>query len=208
MTHARGDISCIILAGGRNSRMGKQKAILRLGGKTIAESQVKKLSGTFGEIIIVTNTPDAFQNVKAKIIRDILPNRGPIGGLYSGLSVSSNIHNFLVACDMPFINVKLIRYMINRIEENDIIIPLSSQGLETLYAIYSINCLESIMKQIDSGHFRLADILNFHKVRYITKKEIHEFDPQEISFFNINTPQDYEEAKNIWKARCKQNHIN
>jgi molybdopterin-guanine dinucleotide biosynthesis protein A len=199
MTVIKQDISCIVLAGGKNSRMGKQKIFLRLGESTILESQIGLLREIFEEMIIVTNTPDAFQKVDSKVIRDIVSGRGPIGGLYSGLSVSSNIHNFLVACDMPFINLELIQYMINQIEEHDIVIPISSQGLEALFAIYSINCLENIMQQVELGNFKLVDILQSHRVRYISREEIHDFDPEEHSFFNINTPGDYEEAKKIWQ---------
>ena len=100
---------------------------------------------------------------------------------------------------MPFINVELIRYMINQIEEHDIVIPLSSQGVETLFAIYSLNCLESIVQQSELGNFKLRDILHIHNVRYVSQEEIHDFDPEEHSFFNINTPEDYEVAKKIWQ---------
>jgi molybdopterin-guanine dinucleotide biosynthesis protein A len=199
MTVVKQDISCIVLAGGKNSRMGRQKIFLRLGESTILESQIDLLREIFEEIIIVTNTPDAFQKVDTKVIRDIISGHGPIGGLYSGLAVSSNIHNFLIACDMPFINVELIHYMINQIDEHDIVIPKSSQGVETLFAIYSLNCLESIVQQIELGNFKLRDILHIHNVRYVSQEEIHDFDPEEHSFFNINTPGDYEVAKKIWQ---------
>jgi len=134
-------------------------------------------------------------------VTDIIPDPGPLGGLYSGLAVSSNIHSFLIACDMPFINLKLIEFMIKQLGENDIVVPRSSQGIETLFAFYSFNCLETIKRQIECRNLRLLDILNFHKVRYISQEEVEKFDPKEFSFFNVNSPKDYEEALKIWLKR-------
>jgi molybdopterin-guanine dinucleotide biosynthesis protein A len=138
-------------------------------------------------------------------VRDVIPGLGPVGGLYSGLAVSSCIYNFLIACDMPFINLKLLKYMISQINGYDIVIPRSSKGVETLFAIYSINCLESIRRQIDKRHLKLADILNSHNVRFITQEEIQDFDPRELTFININTFEEYEEAQSIWKRKNKHN---
>ncbi len=191
-------VSSIILAGGKNSRFGKEKAFLRIGKATIIERQVHALSKILDEIIIVTNERFLYKNLDAKVVSDIIPDAGPLGGLYSGLAVSSNIHCFLIGCDMPFVNLKLIGHMIDRIGEKDIIIPFSSRGKESLYAIYSINCLETIKHQIETGHLRLADILKFHKVEYISSDDIIKFDPKEYSFFNVNRPRDYEEALQIW----------
>jgi len=194
-------VSCIILAGGKNARMGQEKAFLRIGERTIIEEQKDTLSKIFDEIIIVAKTQDYFKNIDTKVVTDIIPDSGPLGGLYSGLAVSSNIHSFLIGCDMPFINLELIEYMVKRIGENDIIIPLSSNGIETLFAIYSINCMENIRRQIELRNLKLLDILKFHKIRYISQEEVEKFDPKQFSFFNVNNPKDYEEALKIWLKR-------
>jgi len=88
-------------------------------------------------------------------VTDIIPDSGPLGRLYSGLAVSSNIRSFLIACDMRFINLKLIKFMIKQLGENDIVAPRSSQGIETLFAFYSLNCLETIRRQIEFRNLRL-----------------------------------------------------
>lgn len=201
MLDLKQQISCIILAGGKSTRMGREKAFFRIGKKTIIEEQKDTLSHIFEEIIIVTNALNNFKNINAKVVKDIIPESGPLGGLYSGLAVSSNIHSFLVGCDMPFINTELIEYMIEKIGENDIIIPLSTRGIETLFAMYSLNCLETIRRQIELKNLRLMDILDFFKVRYISHEEIEKYDPKELSFFNINSLEDYEKAKKIWLKR-------
>ena len=201
MLETQRQISCIILAGGKNARMGREKAYLRIGERTIIEEQSDALSRIFDEIIIVANSQNYFKNIDAKVVTDIIPDSGPLGGLYSGLAVSSNIHSFLIACDMPFINLELIDYMIKQIGENDIVIPLSSKGIETLFAVYSLNCLETIRRQIEFRNLKLLDILNFFKVRYISQEEVEKFDPKEFSFFNVNSQKDYEEALKIWLKR-------
>jgi len=201
MLETQRQISCIILAGGKNARMGREKAYLRIGERTIIEEQSDTLGRIFDEIIIVANSQNYFKNIDAKVVTDIIPDSGPLGGLYSGLAVSSNIHSFLIACDMPFINLELIDYMIKQIGENDIVIPLSSKGIETLFAVYSLNCLETIRRQIEFRNLKLLDILNFFKVRYISQEEVEKFDPKEFSFFNVNSQKDYEEALKIWLKR-------
>jgi molybdopterin-guanine dinucleotide biosynthesis protein A len=201
MLETQRQISCIILAGGKNARMGREKAYLRIGERTIIEEQSDALSRIFDEIIIVANSQNYFENIDVKVVTDIIPDSGPLGGLYSGLAVSSNIHSFLLACDMPFINLQLIDYMINQIGENDIVVPVSSKGIETLFAVYSLNCLETIRRQVESKNLKLLDILTFFKVRYISQEEVEKFDPKEFSFFNVNSPKDYEEALKIWLKR-------
>jgi molybdopterin-guanine dinucleotide biosynthesis protein A len=201
MLETQRQISCIILAGGKNARMGREKAYLRIGERTIIEEQSDALSRIFDEIIIVANSQNYFENIDVKVVTDIIPDSGPLGGLYSGLAVSSNIHSFLLACDMPFINLQLIDYMINQIGENDIVIPVSSKGIETLFAVYSLNCLETIRRQVEFKNLKLLDILTFFKVRYISQEEVEKFDPKEFSFFNVNSPKDYEEALKIWLKR-------
>lgn len=201
MINPKRQVSCVILAGGKSSRIGQEKAFLKIGERTIIEEQMSTLYNIFDEIIIVTNNRNSFKNMDTKVVTDIVPDSGPLGGLYSGLSVSSNIHSFLIGCDMPFINLELIKYMIENIGENDIIIPLSTKGKETLFAIYSLNCLETIRQQIELRNLKLLDILKFHKVRYIPHEEIEKFDPKESSFFNVNSPKDYEKALRIWLKR-------
>jgi molybdopterin-guanine dinucleotide biosynthesis protein A len=201
MLETQQQISCIILAGGKNARMGREKAYLRIGERTIIEEQSDTLGRIFDEIIIVANSQNYFKNIDVKVVTDIIPDSGPLGGLYSGLAVSSNIHSFLIACDMPFINLQLIDYMIKQVGENDIVIPLSSKGIETLFAVYSLNCLETIRRQVEFKNLKLQDILTFFKVRYISQEEVEKFDPKEFSFFNVNSPKDYEEALKIWLKR-------
>ena len=136
--------------------------------------------------------------MKACVLKDLIPDLGPIGGLYTGLITSSNPYCFLFACDMPFINVRLVEYMISQLENNDIVIPVSSRGLEALFALYSVRCVDTIKKHLEDRNLKLINLLDYHKVRYISQQEINRFDPEEKSFFNMNSPEDYLTAKRIW----------
>ncbi|MDO8525689.1 MAG: molybdenum cofactor guanylyltransferase, partial [Candidatus Omnitrophota bacterium] len=109
------EITGIVLAGGKAARMrgSCDKAFLKVGGKTIIDRQLKALRNIFKEIMIVTNSPDRYKDRKGvKIIPDLVREKGPLGGIYSGLSASGSFYNFVTACDMPFINEGLVKYMI------------------------------------------------------------------------------------------------
>ncbi|MFQ6069429.1 MAG: molybdenum cofactor guanylyltransferase [Candidatus Aminicenantales bacterium] len=201
MSGKRGEVSCIILAGGKNTRMGREKAFLRIGERTIIEEQKDTLKKIFDEIIIVTNNHSYFHNLDVKVVKDIIPHCGPLGGLYSGLSVCSNIHGFLIGCDMPFPSISLINYMIKKIKKNDIVIPVSSRGLEPLFAIYSLNCLETIKRHLEMKDLKISNVLNYHRVSYVSPREVKKFDPHEFSFLNVNTPEEYEQGLKIWLKR-------
>lgn len=193
-------ITGIVLAGGNCKRL-KDKPFLKLEEKALIEIIVEKFKKIFEEIIIVTNIPDKFKYLNVRLIKDLIPSKGPLGGLYSGLSVSSNVHNFFVACDMPFININLVEYMRQQIEDYDIVVPLTKRGFEALHAFYSINCLEKIKNQIDEGNLKIIDIYTYFKVRIITMKEIEKIDPKGLSFFNMNTEEDLKKAKEIYDER-------
>lgn len=178
--------------------MEQDKALLRFGSLTVIETQITLLSHVFPELFVVTNTADNYKTVNVRVVEDLVPDAGPLGGLYTGLRASSNPHSFLIACDMPLINLGLVEYMTQQLEDNDIVIPVSSRGLEALFAIYSVRCLETIHNHLEDQNLKLINILDFHRVRYISQQEISQFDPDERSFFNMNNPEDYQVAKRIW----------
>src|SRR3989338_6690686 len=137
----------IILAGGKATRMGPScdKAFLKIAGEPIIKRQLKVLKKIFKEVIIVTNSKDRYKGLKGvKMIPDILPERGPLGGIYSGLLASRDRYNFFVSCDMPFINEALIKHMIDTKDNYDIIIVKKDKKFHPLFGIYSKNCIPII----------------------------------------------------------------
>lgn len=187
----------IILAGGKNIRMGRVKALLTLNGKTIIEDIVEKLQRILSEIIIVTNTPELFEFLNIPMISDIIPERGSLGGIYSGIYVSKSFHSFVVACDMPFLVPELIEFMIKEKEDYDIVIPNIDGEYEPLHAIYSKNCLEYIGMLIKENNLKILEFFDKVRIRNINKLEVLKFASPEICFHNINTPEDLEESRSI-----------
>ncbi|GBE27983.1 putative molybdenum cofactor guanylyltransferase [bacterium BMS3Bbin03] len=185
-------MTAVILAGGKNSRIGRNKAFLQIGDNTFIERIVAKLKSLFENIIIVTNTPTDYEFPGIKLIKDIIPDKGPLGGIYSGLNFSSDFYNFFVACDMPFLNLDFIDYMCNRVEGYDLVIPYVNGRYEPLHAIYSKNCSVPIKMQLKENNLKITDFFNQVKINKINEQEISRFDPEFQSFININTIKDFE----------------
>lgn len=190
-------ISGIILAGGVGKRLGyKNKALLKLGGKSIADYVIEALSEVTENMLLITNTPDEFVQFNIPMYGDILPNSGPLAGIHSGLKNSGTHYNLVVACDMPFIKSCLFRFLIDNIEDNDIVIPVTPDGYHPLCAIYSKNCIEPIEHLIGLGKLKVTDLFSCVKVK---KVKFPESDPNcDLKvFYNINTDEDYIKAVSL-----------
>ena len=190
-------MKAIILAGGKNKRIGRNKAFIKLSGLAIIENQIRLLQEIFEEVLIVANFPQEYQHLEVKVIKDIIPHKGPLGGIYSGLFSSENSHNFFLACDMPFPYIDLIAYMKDLVDGYDVVIPRTKFGYEPLSAFYSRDCLSPIKRQMDSGNLKIVDFFPYVKVKAIGAEELNKFDPNGMSFFSINTQKDLEKARGI-----------
>ena len=187
----------IILAGGKSRRMGRNKAFIDSGGIPLFERVYRIFKEIFSEIIIVTNDVLPFQRYEAILQRDIILNKGALGGLYTGLFHSSNYHAFCSACDMPLLNPRVIEYMTEERDEYDVIVPKTHDGLHPLHAIYSKNCLNPMRQLLDRDDLRIVDFFGQVRVRYIEEMEIREFDPHMRSVINVNTEEEMEAVRNI-----------
>ncbi|MGB5934197.1 MAG: molybdenum cofactor guanylyltransferase [Anaerolineae bacterium] len=192
-------ISSILLAGGKSSRLGTDKARIKLGGRlAMVQSAAEKLLTVSDEVIVVTGGR-RYGHLKVKWVTDVYPGAGPLGGLYSGLLAAKSSHALVVACDMPFLNLALLRYMISLPRDYDVLIPNLCHELEPLHAVYSRNCLHPIERLLKAGHFKILDFFDRVIVHYLTEEEIEQYDPDHRSFFNINTPDQLREAKTMIK---------
>ena len=180
----------IILSGGKSIRMGENKAFIEIDGVPIIRRILNLFKEIFQEIIIVTNQKELFSNFESNIYNDLLPNKGALGGLYTGLFFSNFSYSFCVACDMPFINKSLVQYLIKNIEDYDVIVPLAKDGLQPLHAIYSKNCLDPIKKSIEKGKYKIMDFYSLVKVKIIKEEDFCFLDPLRESFINVNTPEE------------------
>lgn len=191
------EVTSIVLAGGKSLRLGKSKALEIAAGKSLIARVIQQLKQLSSHVLIATSREqsDLLAAIDAEILVDIYPNKGPLGGIYTGLMASQCSHNILVACDMPFLNTELLRYMVELSRDFDAVVPrLSRRHLEPLHAVYSKACLDSIRKQLDSGQLRVGSFLSQVRVRYIERPECQRLDPQLLSFFNINYQSDLNRA--------------
>jgi molybdopterin-guanine dinucleotide biosynthesis protein A len=180
----------VILAGGNNRRIGIKKAFININGITIIERTLTVFRKIFPQIIIVTNTPEDFQYTSEEVVKDIVAGKGPLGGIYTGLALAKYTRCFVVACDMPYVNAQLIKYMTDIIEY-DIIVPKVGNYYEPLFACYSKKCYDVIRKQIEINNLKITGIFSQVGVREVSVNEIIKFDNNLSSFININTPQDF-----------------
>lgn len=184
----------IVLAGGESRRMGSDKAFLTLDGIPLIEHVLRTLRAVFPRTIIVTNTPAAYAMYDAVVVVDSLDKRGPLTGIYSGLLHSRDEYNFVVACDMPFLNQDLIAYMAGLAQGHDIVVPKVAGYLEPLHALYHRRLLPVIEERLRQDARQIRGIYSNARVRYVTETEIHRFDPETRSFKNLNTMEEYKEA--------------
>jgi molybdopterin-guanine dinucleotide biosynthesis protein A len=195
------DISSIVLAGGKSLRLGHDKITEKVGNVTLLEKVVSRINSLSKDIVIVTAEERSFKefadNKKVKTVADIFPGRGSLGGIYTGLIESETFYNLVIAADMPFLNGELLAYMTEVADGFDFVIPKIGTFFEPLHAIYSKNCVTPIETMIRKNRRVIIELFDFVKVRYVEAEEIDRFDPEHLSFFNINTVEDLELARKI-----------
>ena len=186
----------IILAGGKNSRMGTNKAFLQLDRIRLIERIIGVLSELFPEIIIVTNDPLSYTQLSsAVIVTDIYKNKGALGGIYAGLFYASENYSFITACDMPFISKDLIAYLARLTNNHDIIVPEGADGMQPLHAVYSKNCLAPIKKNLEADKLKITGFYKGLRVLTVTEEKLQSFNEDGKTFLNINTPKELDKLK-------------
>ncbi len=165
-------MTAIILAGGKSRRMGTNKALINFRGKTFLEHQIELLKGLFNEVIISANSPETYKDFNVPIVVDTYHDKGPLGGIYTGLLNSNSYHTFILACDMPFVEINLINKLKSFTKDSDknvydVVIPENKGQLEPLHAFYSKACISPIKIQIESGNLKISDFFSLVKVRKV-----------------------------------------
>ncbi len=189
-------MTAVILAGGKSSRMGSNKAFLKLKDKTFIERQIELLREIFDEILISANTPSEYEYLNLPVFKDIYPEKGPLGGIYTSLINSSSTSTFMLACDMPFVESGLIKYLKELTKEYDVVVPKSERGLEPLHAFYSKNCIEPIKRELDSNNLRIISFFPHVNVKIVEMDSLIASDSIKNSIKNLNTKDEYEGIKN------------
>ena len=189
-------VSAIILAGGRSSRMGRPKASLKFGSSTLLERIVAEMKKVFDDIVVVASPTDLIEIAGVRTIHDETDYAGPVGALERGMLATPNEIAFACSCDVPFVSADLNLALAGMLGEHDAVIPNVDGKLQTLHAVYRKKCAKVLATMRGKGEHRLNEIVNFAKVRIVPEDELRALDPKVDmrSFFNVNTPEDYQRA--------------
>lgn len=188
----------IILCGGRSRRMGQNKALLKLGERTIIEQVANTLSKICNEIIISTNSEE-LNFLPFKIIKDKLTDIGPIAGFHSTLMETSNEHNLIVSCDTPFITTEILEYLFSMRKNYDVVLPVFKDQIQPMTGYFRKSLFRKIEEEIQLGNRKPINIFENSNLLLIdVNKDFKHY--KDYLFFNINSPEDYKQAKAIYDS--------
>ena len=184
----------IVLAGGRNSRMGRVKADLPWKNADFLHTILEQLSLFCDELIVSANHSVEIRGYKATVVPDITPGCGPLSGIHACLSAASSPHAFVTACDMPYISAPAARYLCSLAQDWDIVVPVSGQRAEPLFACYAKTCIPAIETMLAQNRRKVADLFPFVRCKKVPVEELTPFDPALQLLRNINSPDEYQAA--------------
>ena len=190
-------VSGIILAGGASVRLGEDKALVEVAGRPLVERVVEVLRPLADELVLVTPSPERLAWLGRPAVGDVSPGIGPLGGLHAGLNVIQSPYGLVVGCDMPFLNRDLLAYMISQTGDAEVVMPRVGRFYEPLHAIYARSALPILEQRILDGQRRIRQACAGLRTRYILEHEIAAYDPDHLSFFNVNTPEDLARARAV-----------
>lgn len=193
-------LTVCIQAGGRSSRMGEDKALKPFLGRPLIQRVVDRLAPAADELLVTTHRPESYHFLGLRLLPDIRPDRGALGGLYTAVASAAHPTVAVVACDMPFASAALLeaaaRLLIE--EEADVVIPKSEEGYEPLHAVYRrATCLPAIEAALDADLWKVIAWFPQVKVRVLTNEELNSLDPDRLAFWNVNTPEEFAKAEMI-----------
>lgn len=185
-------VTGVVLAGGASRRMGRNKAFLELDGRPLIAHVLDRLSEVCAETLIVANDIPLYTGLGFRVVPDVFPGVGVLGGLHAGLQAARHDLILAVGCDMPFLNPVLLRAFVAWAEGYDVVALRHEEQVETLHAAYRRTCLPAMESAIRAGHQRIISFFPDVRVRYVTPEEAETLDPGLRSFRNVNTPQEWE----------------
>ena len=197
-------LTVCIQAGGQSSRMGEDKALKTFLGRPLIQRVVERISRIADEIIVTTNRPADYDFLDLRLISDLKPGRGALGGLYTAIASANHPIVAVVACDMPFASARLLeaasRILVE--EETDVVIAKGEEGYEPLHAVYRREaCLPAIEAAIDADQWKVIAWFPQVKVRVLSPAEVEALDPDRLAFWNVNTPEEFARAEELATAQ-------
>jgi molybdopterin-guanine dinucleotide biosynthesis protein A len=191
-------VTGVIQAGGRSVRMGgRPKGLMELGGRRLIERVLMALTPVVDDVLVVTNTPQLYAFLGLPMVPDVYPDRGSLGGIYSGLRAAPGQAALTVACDMPFLHPEVLKLLAERSGEGDVVIPRVDEQLETLHAAYGKACLPHIEERLLAGKLKIVGFFESVRVVEITEADVARFRDPRLVFMNVNTPEELDRAREI-----------
>ncbi len=193
------EVTGVLLAGGKSRRMGEDKRYLVVGEQTLLERGLGVLRSMFHEVLVVIAQDSAPLDIDARIVRDLVPDCGSLGGIYTGLTQATTQYIFAVACDMPFLNQAVITQFTNRRDTADIVMARLATRLHPMHALYGKGCLPAMEQMIVARQLKIQELVSHAslRVQYVTEADLLSIDPSWRSFHNVNTPEDLEAAYSL-----------
>lgn len=192
-------VTISILAGGQSRRMGQPKSFVKLAGKPLIEHILERIQLLKYPMQIIANDLKAYEQFGLPVFQDIHVDKGALGGIYTALTHSPTLYTLCVACDMPFINTKLISHLVAQITDHDAIVPVVNNYLEGLHSIYHQRCKGIIEQQIHQGHLQLSHLFDLINAHIVPEATLRAVDPSLHAFINLNTPEALEQAEAIYR---------
>jgi molybdopterin-guanine dinucleotide biosynthesis protein A len=181
--------------------MDQDKVLVSVGSKSLLQRAINAAGSISRNILIVTSEEHSFSipsdQKNLNMVTDIFPDKGVLGGLYTGLVTSTSFYNFVVASDMPFLNQNLLHHQLQVAVGYDAAIPRLGEWVEPLHAVYSKDCAGCLKRLLDQDHLKISDAFPLLRVRYLETPEIERFDPGLLSLFNVNTRTDLTKAREL-----------
>lgn len=196
--------SAIILAGGKSSRMGQPKALLLFDDEPLIAHLVRIVRGAFSDVVVVAAPEQELPPVAATLVRDSVAYQGPVGGICYGLQAAREELCFVTSCDAPFLNLDLVRFLLSLAAEQDVVVPHWQERLQPLFAVYRRSVAPLLRQQLERGELRPIFLYDKVRTRKVPAAEMLPFDPEGLSFRNLNSPEEYQEALVLWHERQRR----
>ncbi|HEY7128740.1 MAG TPA: molybdenum cofactor guanylyltransferase [Nitrospira sp.] len=199
------DVTGVLLAGGKSRRMGQDKRLLAVGDETLFARSLAVLRSIFQRVLIVIAQDSPPIETDAIVVRDLIPECGSLGGLYTGLKEAHTEWVFAAACDMPFLDPATISRFVALKGEGDVVMAKLKHGLQPMHALYHRNCLPIMERLIRANELKIHALAGHPalRVRLVLSEELRLLDPDANSFYNVNTPDELEAARMLYGKRVK-----
>jgi molybdopterin-guanine dinucleotide biosynthesis protein A len=181
--------------------MGRTKALLPFANEPLIDHLVRRLQRKFKRVVVVAAPDQHLPALSAKVVRDEIAYQGPVGGIYYGLKAATGTGAFVTSCDAAFLNLPLISFLTSQILNYDVVVPYWQNRLQPLHAVYRTSVAPLLKEQLERGELRPIFLYDKVRTRKVGEEEIRGFDPEGLSFFNMNAPDDYARALMLWQQR-------